>query len=614
MTTLVRTRQPLQVLSMSNLPERRSKRLAGTSSPEPLFLSGAEQRKRTTTVENAFVVAPTPASASVSASAPAPGKKKRKKLDKDDDDADPFATTTTAPAVYDEQDGDFLFTRGSKRVKTAAPEPEPEPELEPVQETPPPPPRRAGRPPKNSSKKRIASSPPPPPAPEPKVARVAATPATTTRRTSKRKSSLAAAPAPPPVQDEEPTLPKPKGRRKGRESAADKKLRLQQQQEEEESEAQAQLMNGIPEEEEEEDEPAPEPLLPPPKSLPRPKAKPGQRSIQQQQQQQQRQEPPTPQAPQTIALPFSDTPIQNRNKEFRKKGGNTGGRRSSLGLRGRRASSLIDNGQTALPHNTVDPSEFWKYISAEGLSEPRRMKQLLIWCGERALSAKPRGNSTGGGKGGNSAVLGARAIQDQILKDFGSVSEFSDWFPREDDQQVSEKAAKPVKLEPNPINVQNDEKIAALEARIARLKSLKQSWASLLSNPLPVPPPIQETPSSSSSMMMMPDPQLLSREENEILTYLTNPVTHFGSFKRQVRSRLQNLQGELEYEVDLLADRVHKFDMRVRTGEKEAEAVLRVCSERLKEREEKEKRKVGTERVSVLEVLRSLGRVVGEGG
>ena len=88
-----------------------------------------------------------------------------------------------------------------------------------------------------------------------------------------------------------------------------------------------------------------------------------------------------------ITLPMSDTPIINRNKEMRKKG--TGNRRSSLGSRGRRASSLIDSGQTALPHREVKPSEFYKHIEAEGLPEPRRMKQLLTWCGERALSEKP---------------------------------------------------------------------------------------------------------------------------------------------------------------------------------------------------------------------------------
>ena len=88
-----------------------------------------------------------------------------------------------------------------------------------------------------------------------------------------------------------------------------------------------------------------------------------------------------------ITLPISDTPIINRNKEMRKKG--TGARRSSLGSRGRRASSLIDSGHTAIPHRDVRTHEFYKHIEAEGLPEPRRMRQLLMWCGERALEEKP---------------------------------------------------------------------------------------------------------------------------------------------------------------------------------------------------------------------------------
>lgn len=88
-----------------------------------------------------------------------------------------------------------------------------------------------------------------------------------------------------------------------------------------------------------------------------------------------------------IALPFSDTPVIDRNKKLRRKG--SVGRRSSLGLRGRRASSLIDNGRSAIPHREVEVSEFYKHIAADGISEPRRMKQLLTWCGERALGEKP---------------------------------------------------------------------------------------------------------------------------------------------------------------------------------------------------------------------------------
>lgn len=57
----------------------------------------------------------------------------------------------------------------------------------------------------------------------------------------------------------------------------------------------------------------------------------------------------------------------------------------------------------------------------------------------------------------------ARAIQDQLLKDFASRSEFSDWFSRDDD------VAKPkAVLKPNPRNIELDEKMASLEAKIKR--------------------------------------------------------------------------------------------------------------------------------------------------
>ena len=103
-----------------------------------------------------------------------------------------------------------------------------------------------------------------------------------------------------------------------------------------------------------------------------------------------------------IALPFADTPIIRRNKEMRK--GSNESRRSSLSNRGRRASSLIDSGTSnglsisfksvislttlALPHEQVEAADFYKHIES-GLLEPRRMRQLLMWCGTRALGEKP---------------------------------------------------------------------------------------------------------------------------------------------------------------------------------------------------------------------------------
>ena len=50
--------------------------------------------------------------------------------------------------------------------------------------------------------------------------------------------------------------------------------------------------------------------------------------------------------------------------------------------------TTADEPIAALPHSEVSAAEFFKHISAE-LTEPRRMRCLLGWCGTRALPPKP---------------------------------------------------------------------------------------------------------------------------------------------------------------------------------------------------------------------------------
>lgn len=45
----------------------------------------------------------------------------------------------------------------------------------------------------------------------------------------------------------------------------------------------------------------------------------------------------------------------------------------------------------ALPHSEVEVKDFYTLIE-QSLPEPRRMRQLLTWCGERALPEKPSGD------------------------------------------------------------------------------------------------------------------------------------------------------------------------------------------------------------------------------
>ncbi|KAI0446198.1 Mis12-Mtw1 protein family-domain-containing protein [Xylaria telfairii] len=485
MTTLVQTRQPLQILSMSNQPKRRrSERIAS----------------------------------------------------------------------YDEQDGDFHFTRGSKRVKMAQPEPVPEDELTATPPAPKPVPRR-GRPPK----KKVDREEPPKPVPKP-----APKPAPT--RTSKRKSSQT------PVQS--PDIPPPQRNTRHRTRSS---------------------IDNV--------DPVPTKAT---KSAPRIR-----------QVVEEDREPETVSTPmdvdkvqrteevseaRKIALPFSDTPIINRNKEMRKK---TGNRRSSVGMRGRRASSLINSGHSAIPHREVAASEFYKHIEADGLIEPRRMKQLLTWCGERALAEKPPLGSLN-----SNAILGARAIQDQLLKDFSSRSEFSDWFARED---VAEAPRPPAIVKPNPRNIEHDEHIVSLEERIKRLKAEKKKWQSLKQQ-VPEMPLLFDS-SESGPSQSLPDASLLDPEEAQILASLSAPsASIIKSLVPVTQSRLQNLQKSLEFNIDRLAGSVHKVEQRMVTAGRQADRVLGLTAARLKERGEREKTCAGTKDMPIMEVLRGLGKILPEGG
>lgn len=281
--------------------------------------------------------------------------------------------------MYDEQDGDFLFTRGSKRQKTEKTEKTKEPPPPAKEPAPAPAPvvkKPRGRP--STGKKRAASPPP---------QKDEDTRATTSKRPARRKFDSS-----PPAPDEPLVMPSRPPARKMRNST---ETATGEEQDEEPAAtsrtngARSAKGNGARKSS----------GRPPRKKQPVPAEEDDVQA--------------TPEHIDTtldkdpnatkIALPFSDTPINNRNKEFRKKGGAGagGGRRSSMSMRGRRASSLIENGHSAMPHREVDASEFFKHIEAEGLSEPRRMKQLLTWCGERALSEKPKHGTTGAG-----AVLG----------------------------------------------------------------------------------------------------------------------------------------------------------------------------------------------------------------
>ncbi|TVY42838.1 Kinetochore protein [Lachnellula occidentalis] len=297
-----------------------------------------------------------------------------------------------------------------------------------------------------------------------------------------------------------------------------------------------------------------------------------------------------------IALPFSDTPVINRNKEMRKK--NTGSRRSSLGLRGRRASSLIDNGHSAIPHREVDSAEFYKHIEADGLSEPRRMKQLLTWTGERCLGEKPAH-----GEANDLAEQAARTIKEGLLKDFANRSEFSDWFTRE------ESAPRKVIKVPNPRNIELEENLVGLEARIKILREEKEQWKAL-AKPAPSLPPLFSDNSNHIDPSQI-DASLLDPEQAAILALVSSASAL--DLRTRVSKQIRELQSGLEFKVDQFADGVHKIEQYQETASRVANKILAISAVRLEERDKREKEATGTRDLPMQEVLRSLSRILPEG-
>ncbi|KAI9845165.1 MAG: hypothetical protein M1837_005050 [Sclerophora amabilis] len=289
-----------------------------------------------------------------------------------------------------------------------------------------------------------------------------------------------------------------------------------------------------------------------------------------------------------IALPFSDTPVIKRNKEFRKNPG-TGHRRSSIGLRGRRASSLIDNGSNAAPHREVEASDFYKHISGEGLSEPRRMKQLLLWCGTRAMGDKPLYSSKD-----SHARLAARVIQEDLLKDFSNRSDMSDWFNREDTTPAV------IVKKPNPRNIANSAKVHELEAQIKRLEEEREEWESLRKPPL----------KSSLSRQITDEPPVVDSINSTLLdpeqVGILSSLSSNGNVIASTSSRLTAIASSLEFKVDQLADGTHKLEQYQETANRVAGRVLAMAAEKLDRREKEKLERAGTSELPIQEVLRSI--------
>ncbi|KGO56039.1 Mtw1 kinetochore complex, DSN1 [Penicillium expansum] len=284
-----------------------------------------------------------------------------------------------------------------------------------------------------------------------------------------------------------------------------------------------------------------------------------------------------------VALPVADTPVIQRNKEFR-------GGKGDKSDKGRRRSSLT------LPHREVGTADFYKHIADDGIPEPRRMRQLLIWCATRAIGEKPSGGSNSDDQ---SARLAARVIQEELLQDFSSNSELSNWLGRED---LNPPAV--VVKKPNPRNVQNTEKIKELEEHIQKLHKERQSLNALLRQP--AIPNVKAKPQSDNqqkdkqpsrkSQREEIDPSLLDPSQQAILESLnpssqpegessTPSSTRPPITPSAVSAQLSRITSGLAPTLDAFAAGVHDIELYRASADNVSSRILRICSQRLEERD-----------------------------
>lgn len=182
---------------------------------------------------------------------------------------------------------------------------------------------------------------------------------------------------------------------------------------------------------------------------------------------------------------------------------------------------------------------------------------------------------------------------------------------------------------PNPKNIEAEENIQALEARvkqyglsfphsrygltITRLEIEKTQWISFKKPTAPLPPLFPDTHGEANPLSPTQiDPTLLDPEQSAILSLITSSSSL--SLRENASERLKAIHQEIEGKVDCFLDGIHKIERYAETVGRVADKILALSAVRLEERERMEREVVGTRDVPMVEVLRSLSRILPEGG
>lgn len=287
---------------------------------------------------------------------------------------------------------------------------------------------------------------------------------------------------------------------------------------------------------------------------------------------------------------IEDTPlVRKRNKEMREAKGH---RRSSLGLRGRRASSL-SNGFIAAPHPDVQPNDFYKHLDPE-MIETQRMQQLLAWCSKCALSEKrARGRDAQ-----SNARAAARVIEEDILADLTEKKLNVNWW----DASEGTESTADVPKKPNPKNEDHKRKIEALERQLEQLNCEKKAWSEICEKE---PEKIPRNQKEGGIRPEALDAALLRPEEAAVIPRFENSDKAIG----QIQDVMSKGRGSLEFKVDQFSHGMHKAQQYSLYAKGVTEKVLGKASSVLDVRQEAAMKAAGTTALPLHEVLKSISHL-----
>lgn len=315
-----------------------------------------------------------------------------------------------------------------------------------------------------------------------------------------------------------------------------------------------------------------------------------------------------------VPLPIQDTPVARRNQKMRENGGD-GRRRSSLSMRGQRASSIGQKGIQSLPHPDVPSSDFYKHISAE-LPEPVRMKQLLAWCARRSIDESRTRQSaydTGSAEQTQAANI-ARTIEEEVLKDLVENRITTSWY----NQPVKENIKQATR--PHPQNIKNAATIKDIEERIKKLCAEEDAWDELRTKYQSLhggPSTSNETDSTqASSKSGVPeerfpktieenvDLDLLPAQEAEFLHSISTRAATRLSTTTTNDDWLQEAESNLEYNVDSLLHSQHQQNQFLKQVDEQVGRILEASDRTIRAADEKAHEATRSQGIGTRDMLR----------